>query len=111
MIDFKILNKEGLETFINSKEYFNLKTLPITKHRAISHIKNPRADKDDILLILAFEENDIVGYLGVLPDRLFLSDEKSYKCGWLSCFWVDYSVRGKGIGEQLIRKSLELWDD
>ncbi|MCK9424021.1 MAG: GNAT family N-acetyltransferase [Bacteroidales bacterium] len=111
MIDFKILNKEGLEKFINSDEYFRLKTLPITKHRAISHIKNPRADKDDILLILVYTENDIVGYLGVLPDRLFLSNEKSYKCGWLSCFWVDSSVRGKGIGEQLIRKALMLWDN
>ena len=111
MIDFKLLNKEGIEKFIDSKEYFSLKTLPITKHRAFSHIKNPRADKDDVLLILAYSKNDIVGYLGVLPDRLFFSTEQSSKCGWLSCFWVDPSIRGKGIGEQLIRKSLELWDD
>jgi GNAT superfamily N-acetyltransferase len=111
MIEFKILNKEELENFIDSKEYFSLKTIPITKHRAISHIKNPRVDQDDKLLILAYMENDIVGYLGVLPDRLFVSNEKSYKCGWLSGFWVDSSLRGKGIGEQLIRKSLEIWDD
>ena len=111
MIDFKILNKEGLEKFINSKEYLNLKTLPISKHRAISHIKNPRADKDDILLVLAYSGKDIVGYQGILPDILFLSNGKSYRCGWLSGIWVDPVFRGKGIGEKLIRKSLELWDD
>lgn len=111
MIEFKALNKEELEQFINSKEYIRVKTLPITKHRALSHIKNPRADKDDVLLIIAYEESDIVGYLGILPDLLFLSNNKSIKCGWLSCFWVDSSKRGKGIGEQLIRKSLEYWDN
>lgn len=111
MIEFRLLNQAGLKQFIESEEYKSLKNLPITKHRAISHIHNPRADKDDVLLIMAYIENEMVGYLGILPDRLFLSNENSYKFGWLSCLWVDVATRGKGIGEQLIKKSLMLWDN
>jgi hypothetical protein len=111
MIEYKNLNREELKSFINSNEFEKLKVLPISRHRAISHIYNPTAEKNDILLLLACKDKEIIGYLGILPDKVIVKNDKSLKCGWLSCFWVDSSMRGKGIGLELMLKSLEIWNN
>ena len=110
MITLRLLNSSGLEDFINSKEFCELKNIPITRHRAISHINNPQAGKDDILLILAMKNDQIAGYLGILPDELHFASGKSDKCGWFSCLWVDNASRGEGIAQSMINKALEVWD-
>jgi GNAT superfamily N-acetyltransferase len=111
VIQYRSLNSKGLSEYISSKEYEELNIIPITKHRAISHINNPRLNETDILLILAMEDNKLAGYLGILPDYIYNTRQEAIKCGWLSCFWVNPLKRGQGIGEQLIRKSLEYWND
>jgi GNAT superfamily N-acetyltransferase len=98
MINFKTLNKEQLKDFIDSKEYQQMPVLPISRHRAISHIYNPRALKEDVLLILAYEENTLLGYLGVLPDDI----RGNTHVGWLSCIWISPNARGKGIAKKLV---------
>lgn len=72
---------------------------------------NPRAEADDVLLIVAREEGHMVGYLGVLPDRIFNEKDEAFKCGWLSCMWVDPEVRGKGIAKKLIGTAFDSWGD
>jgi hypothetical protein len=67
MIDLKTLNRKKLEEFISSGDYKKYDFLPITKHRAISHLRNPKANDEDILLILAFHNDQLAGYLGVFP--------------------------------------------
>ena len=109
MIDFKLLNKAGLDNFINSPEFERLTTIPITRHRAISHINNPRADEDDILLMLAYIGPEMVGYAGLLPDLIYISGDQ-YKCGILSCFWVNPTQRRMGIASTLLKKSHELYE-
>ena len=110
MIKISLLNKQGLYDYIHSEKFRDLKHIPISKHRAISQINNPRADENDILLLLAHEESTMVGYLGVLPDRIFFNNE-SEKCGWMSCIWVDSAHRGKKIAFQLVEKCLEVWNN
>ena len=51
MITLLCLNKKELESFVNSGEYSTFDFLPITKHRALSQIKNEKADADKIILI------------------------------------------------------------
>lgn len=109
MIEIRLLNKQLLSEFINSREYQKLKHLPISKHRAISHINNPRANDTDILLLLALQNKQLVGYLGVLPEQI-INNNKVEKWGWLSCLWIDENQRGKKIALQLVQKSLELWN-
>ncbi len=111
MIHISKLNRDELQTLIQSPEYQDLPFLPISAHRAISHIHNPRADRDDILLLLAYAEERLVGYLGVLADWIFDLQGQKSKCGWLSCMWIDASQRGKGISKQLVRSALEAWDE
>ncbi len=106
---FELLNKEKLELFINSALFSTLKNLPISKHRALSQLLNPRAEKEDILLILAYDQGELVGYAGVLPDLLFSQTGNAIKFGWLSCIWVDDSKRGKKNGGKLLEMALEAW--
>jgi len=88
MIRIEILNKIQLKGYIDSPDFYHSDFVPISKHRAISHINNPRAGDDDILLLLAYEGDKLVGYLGVLPDFIYI-DEKPNKIGWLSCIYVE----------------------
>jgi GNAT superfamily N-acetyltransferase len=111
MFEFRLLNRESLEKFIGSEEFTLLPNLPISRHRAVSHIHNPRCSSGDVLLILIFEENRLTGYLGILPDLLYLENREPVPFGWLSCLWVLPAARGRGVADQLIRKAAELWND
>ena len=85
--------------------------IPISTHRAISHIHNPRAEPTDILMIIAYENDEMVGYLGVLADRIYPLSGEPLKCGWLSCMWVNPVLRGKGIAKQLLATAFKTWND
>ncbi len=110
MIDFVLLNKQQLNEFINSSKYKELPVLPISYHRAISHINNPRAKDNDLLLILAYEENNLLGYLGILPDDIFTSSGEVFHVGWLSCIWVSPLARGKGIAKKMVLSAYQAYN-
>jgi GNAT superfamily N-acetyltransferase len=110
MIEFQLLTKAGLEAFIQSEAFSTLKNLPISKLRARSQLRNPRADAADVLLILAYEQQALVGYAGILPDWISVSTGERVKLGWFSCIWVDSTLRGQNIGLGLLQKALELWE-
>ncbi|MBC7388471.1 MAG: hypothetical protein H7329_04610, partial [Opitutaceae bacterium] len=89
-----------LEAYIVSQEYLQTEIIPITKQRAASHVRNPRANPEDPALILAEEENgNVLGFIGLLPDFLFHPDKK--KVYWISCWWV-HSTKGKSLGVPLL---------
>lgn len=104
-------NAAQLGEFIQSDEFRRMPVIPISTPRAISHIHNPRAEAEEVLLIIARDEGRMVGYLGVLPDRIFNEKSEAFKCGWLSCMWVDPLVRGKGIAKKLIGTAFDSWND
>lgn len=106
----KLLNSAQLQDFIASSAYQNMPNVPISRIRAISHCANPRADADDILLFLAMENGEMLGYLGVLPDSIFV-DGNAEKIGWMSCLWISPQARGKGIAKLLIETVLKSWDN
>jgi GNAT superfamily N-acetyltransferase len=108
MIDLILLNKHQLLEFINSEKYKSLEVLPISYHRAVSHINNPRAKEDDVLLILAYENEQLLGYLGILADDIYTEKEK-YHVGWLSCIWVSPLARGKGIAKKMVLTAYEAY--
>jgi len=109
-MEIRRLNKKELEQFIDSDEFHSMPVIPITKHKALSYLSNPRASDDDILLLLALEDNRMVGYLSILADFLYDRDTV-YKVGWLSAFWVDPSMRRKGIAGKLLSEALDAWNN
>ena len=109
MITLKCLNKKDLEEFVNSGEYESFNFLPITKHRALSQIKNPNATENDVLLTLAFEGNELAGYLGTFPDELLVKNNP-LKYAWLSTLFVSENFRGKRIAQHLLEKVFEKYN-
>ncbi len=104
------LNKSQLLQFINSDEYNTMPHVPISYIRAVSHINNPRANENDVLLILIYLDFGLAGYLGVLPDFIF-KEGQNEKVGWMSCIWVHQNSRRKGIAKTLTNKAIELWNN
>lgn len=102
MITLKLLNKQQLYNFIHSDEYRQMPVLPISYHRAMSHVHNPRATDEDVLLIIAYEDDLMLGYLGVLPDNIVVEKQTPLHAGWLSCIWVSPLARGKGIAKKMV---------
>jgi hypothetical protein len=99
-----------LKDYIHSPEYKASAVVPISKHRALSHIRNPRVSSNDVILLLAYVEGELAGYLGVLADQINLKG-KEEKVGWISCTWVDEGSRGKGVMKKLLREAFRLWDN
>jgi len=63
---------------------------------------NPNCDDNDIVLILAYLDDEIVGYMGVFTDVINIKG-KSQKIGWLSTWWVHPKTKGTGIGRELLK--------
>ena len=97
----KTYNRNELRAFIDSGFYAILSKVPISYHRAISHIHNPAIGDDDILLWVAYENAAVIGYIGVLPDALKTAKLESSVC-WLSCFWVDEKFRKSTVASTLM---------
>lgn len=89
---------------------WDTRVVPITRHRALSQINNPRAADDDVLLMTAVEDGDLVAYLGVVPDILFVEGMER-KFGWLSCWWADPSKKHLHAAGALYRRSFELYEN
>lgn len=105
-MELREFNKAQLQEFIASGEYASYAILPITPMRAASQLKNPYAADDDVLLIIAFnDEKEICAYCGLLPGRI--SGGRDEKIWWNSCWWVD-PVKGRGMAMQLFFRMLKL---
>ncbi len=107
-MEIKTFTVADLRTALLSEDFWLTKTLPITKHRALSYSRNPRADKDDPVLLVAYQDNQVIGYLGILPDKIFVNSAV-YKFGWLTSWWVNPSCAMTGVGAVLLFKALNAY--
>ena len=108
-MEIRAMNRKSLSDFVNSPEFDRLDQLPISRHRALSQINNPRCSDSDIILIMATQDMNLMGYLGILPDYIYLHDEK-IKAGWLSCFWVNESCRSQPVSGALLLHAMDSWE-
>ena len=110
-MEIRKYNSAQLYDLVMSESFKQMPVIPISTHRAISHIYNPRTDKEDILMTIAYENEEMIGYLGVLADTIYPLHGEPLKCGWLSCMWVNPALRGKGIAKQLLATVFKAWND
>jgi hypothetical protein len=104
-MDIKAFTISDLKAALSAEDFWHTRTLPITRHRAISYIHNPRAAEDDTVLLVAYQDGLVIGYVGILPDKIF-SDNQSHRIGWLTSWWVDPVHAGSGVGAVLLFKAL-----
>jgi len=110
MIRITPLTAPALRAYLESAEYARSPVVPITPLRAQAQLANPRRHPDDVLLLLAHADEQLVGYLGVLPDTVYLASGEARHCGWLSCLWVSPAHRGQRIAQQLLERAFEAWN-
>lgn len=109
-MEVRTYTAEQLLIWIESSEFKQMDTIPISEIRGVSHAMNPCASTGDILLICIFENGSLSGYLGILPDILWKGLEK-IKIGWLSCLWIKPEIRGKGIARKLVASALSFYEN
>jgi len=105
------LTTSELESFAASEAYRRMPVLPISPQRAVSQSRNPRAQPDDVVLVLAWSEDELIGYLGALPDWFYFGKNPPERMAWLSCLWIAPSQRGKGLAKKLLNTMLEAWQN
>ena len=108
-MQIKTFTIADLKTVLESEDFWQTTPLPITQQRALAFIRNPRAQEDDPALLVAYQGTRVIGYLGMLPDKLFVNDT-AYKLGWLTGWWVDPSWATMGVGAILLFKALNAYD-
>ncbi len=96
----KILRKD-VNDLIQNEKFWKHPFLSITKHRLYAHYLNPNISDNDIVLLLAYYNKEIVGYMGVYVDVINIKN-KDRKIGWLSTWWVHPKTKGTGIGRSLL---------
>ena len=101
-------NRIALRQLVESDFFAGLDKIPISRHRAESHIQNPYCSDDDVLLWAAYQEDVLIGYVGALPDLIRLNNIEN-KIYWLSCFWVNEVYRDKNIASLLFFPLVKLY--
>lgn len=102
----KKIYKKNVPQLLNDSTFWDSKFLSITKHRLYAHYLNPNLEKDDIVLLFAYDNQKLVGYMGVFIDVITINNQ-SQKIGWLSTWWVDPKTKGKGIGRAILQTMYE----
>lgn len=106
-MEYQAITIGELQSFLKSDLYQNSKNIPITQQRAFSQIQNPNASKEDIVLIIAVKNQNIVGFIGALPEKL--SDHPNLKLAWNSCWWIDHA-NGQEAAIPLFLQFLKAWN-
>ena len=109
-VDVECILHKDLERYLKSDRYLSSRFLPITRHRGISHVNNPHAKPDDLVLINIYIDGKLEAYRGFLPDT-FLINGKETHVAWLSCIWVNPKMRGKGLAKQIMKTTWEYWGE
>ena len=84
--------------------------LPISRQRALSQSQNPFASPDDVALLVAYDNDTCVGYLGVVPGAAWVNGA-CQKVFWLSTWFVSPKARDSGVAMQLLFTACQLKGD
>lgn len=103
-MEYKLLKIKDLRELLDKPEFWQQEELPIPRTRALSLVNNPRAEDDDYALFYAQENGKTIGFLGFLPDKIFI-DDTGKKFYWLSTWWA--SKKYSGVGIILMNKALK----
>jgi hypothetical protein len=94
-----------LPGFVQSELWQQLQPKPITQLRAISQSLNPRANADDVALIIASEGNRLLALAGILPN--YIHGRADQKAASNTCWWAD-AQKGRQIAFPLLMKAFAL---
>lgn len=108
-MEIKCYTAQQLKTELTRSDLWNQKYCPITRHRALSIIKNPRTLPGDTVLIIGYLNEEISGYIAIVPDEIYAGD-RSVRLGWMGSWWADQLPANSMMAVRLLMKAYELYD-
>jgi len=84
--------------------------LPTVPLRAGAQAANPQAEPDEVALLVAYQDDRCIGYIGLLPNQLHL-DGRVAKIDWLSTWYVPPLHRHSLAGVLLMQATFRLGRD
>lgn len=108
-VSIREVTKKELPQVLNDDALWTDRFLVASKHRLYAHFQNPNAQEDDVILLLSYVNDVLVGYLGCYIDIISIEDH-SDKIAWLSTWWLHKDAAGKGIGGRMLRAMYEIHD-
>lgn len=99
--------KKQIPEMIDSVDLWNKEFLATTKHRLNVHYHNPAMEDDDVVLIVAWFKEEIIGYIGGFCDNL-LTGNGYEKITWLHSWWMNPEYRYTKAGRLLFEKMYEV---
>jgi GNAT superfamily N-acetyltransferase len=107
--DIRKIRLSELESFVQSKTFMQLPYVPITPARARSYLENPHGLPDDIVVIMAYMDGQMIAfrslYAGVVQP-----EKERVRFGWCSGSWVHPDFRRKGISLRLLKEAYHDWN-
>lgn len=101
MQEIRELYKKDIPQLMEDTAFWTHPFLAVSKHRLWSHYHNPTCADQDIVMLLAYIDGELVGYMGAYTDFIQLAGDKQ-KIAWLSTWWVHPKTKGTGIGRLLL---------
>ena len=108
-MEVKHYTAQQLKSELSKNDLWNSKYCPITRHRALSIIMNPRTQPDDPVLIVGYNKGEVSGYVAIVPDVIYSGDEL-VKLGWLGSWWSDPDPSNSMMAVLLLRKAYDVYD-
>lgn len=106
MVELEIFRKKDIPEMLNDARLWNQDFLATTKQRLNVHYNNPAMDDVDVVLIVAWYETNMIGYIGGFSD--FVSSSSGYeKITWLHSWWMNPEYRFTKAGLMLFEKIYE----
>ncbi|NMH29640.1 GNAT family N-acetyltransferase [Flavobacterium silvaticum] len=109
MIRIRKVYRREIPEILNEKAVWDNEFLSVSRHRLLAHYHNPNCADDDIVLLLGYQNDELLGYMGVFTDYVTL-DGNHQKIGWLSTWWVHPKTKGSGIGREILNTMYETLD-
>lgn len=94
--------KQDIPRILEDERYWGEEFHVSSKHRLIAHYSNHLMNNDDTALLLAFLNQELVGYMGIYMNQIKVNS-KIEKIGWLSTWWLDPKTRGTGLGSEMLK--------
>ncbi|MFA5574196.1 MAG: GNAT family N-acetyltransferase [Brumimicrobium sp.] len=101
MVEIKKIYRKDILSLLDDNEFWNHSFLSISKHRLYAHYLNPIIEDDDIVMLLSYLDNELVGYMGLFTDKIKINHQIE-KIGWLSTWWVHPKTKGTGVGRKIL---------
>lgn len=109
MIEIRQICKKDIPALFEERSIWNHSFLSISKHRLLSHSKNPNSSPDDVILLLAYLNSELVGYMGVFVDFVTFNNQEQ-KIGWLSTWWVHPKTLRSGTGREILNTAYNIYN-